>query len=117
MKWNIKKIQWRWLLTLELGEKHFIMHFAPKRNASLSVVMHASTWPSLFNWAQSASASPLAFNTGIPSSSTSSYHRTGSNYKERPSPKQLTKQKQKTWILIQPQQQPYLIPLGKKITK
>jgi len=95
MKWNIKKIQWRWSLTFELGEKDFIMHFAPKRNASLSGVMHASTWPSLFNWAHSASASPLAFSTGIPSSLASSYHRLTYSYKERRPKEQLTKQKRK----------------------
>lgn len=33
----------KWSLTLELGQKHFIMHLAPKRNASLSAVMQAST--------------------------------------------------------------------------
>lgn len=37
------EIESRWLLTLELGEKDFITHLAPKRNASLSDVMHAST--------------------------------------------------------------------------
>jgi hypothetical protein len=82
-RWNIKKIQQRWLLTFELGAKDFITHLAPKRNASLSGVMHASTWPSLFNWAQSASASPLAFSTGIPSSLASSYHQLTRNYKKK----------------------------------
>lgn len=63
-------------ITVELGLMDLITEEAPKRKASLSGVMQASTKPWLLSWAQRASASPFAFRTGIPSNLSSSYNIT-----------------------------------------
>lgn len=55
-------------LTDDLELNDFMTQFAPKRKASLSAVMQASTSPSLFSCPQRASASPLALKIGIPRS-------------------------------------------------